>query len=331
MTTPARSAAPLLLSSLRCLECSSRFTAGRDELRCSAGHRIAVSGGVPRFVRDDGYAASFSYEWKRFSRTQLDTANDADAWRRVLYGLSEATAEHESQRTFELKTGFVAEELAGKLVLDAGCGMGRFTEVAVRAGATVIGVDLTGAVDVAAKNLAGSNNAAFVQADLRRLPFAPASFDAIFSIGVLHHTPDTFQALEALVPLLRPGGTLAIWVYELAPWRHAWLPPAHVFSDVWRVVTTRLPRRLLMRLCVARACAEDIRLPGVRRLLRKVLPASDHPHFEWRVLDTFDWYSPRFQWKHTGDEVARWCERLGLSDIRILPVPVAVRARKPTT
>src|SRR5208337_3717658 len=69
------------------------------------------------------------------------------------------------------------------------CGMGRFADVATRWGAHVVGIDLSLAAEVAARNLAG-RKATILQADVFHLPFVPESFDFIYSIGVLHHTPD---------------------------------------------------------------------------------------------------------------------------------------------
>jgi len=93
----------------------------------------------------------------------------------------------DAERNFRKQTGFTPEELRGKLVLDVGCGMGRFAEVATCWGARVLGVDLSAAGEVAARNLLDREFVA-LQADVFSLPFAPGTFDQIYSIGVLHHT-----------------------------------------------------------------------------------------------------------------------------------------------
>jgi hypothetical protein len=53
-----------------------------------------------------------------------------------------------------------------------------------------------------------------------------------------------------------------------------------------------------------------------------------HPEAEWRVLDTFDWYSPRYQWKQTYPELQRWFQEAGLDEIQVLARPVAMRGKK---
>lgn len=318
-----------LIERLSCNVCRSALRHDGDGLRCANGHHVPVRDGVPRFVEDDGYAANFGFEWTKFDRTQLDGAHAASAWSRDLYGQGVTDAASESERTFELKTGLCREELEGKLVLDAGCGTGRFADVAERFGAHVVGVDLTRAVDTARRNLRG-RNVDIVQANLLEMPFRPQTFDVIYSIGVLHHTPDTYTTWKKLVPLLKPGGIFAVWLYERAAWRRPWLPPAQFFSDTYRVVTTRMPPSVLLPLCRARAELGDaVTHPVAKRVLRKLIPANEHPDLEWRTLDIYDWYSPKYQWKHTTDEVVGWYRDAGFEDVRVERVPVAVRGRLP--
>ena len=271
--------------------------------------------GVVRFVDENNYASSFAFQWQRYHRTQLDDAESA-----------------ESERDFRRKTGLTLEELSGKLVLDVGCGMGRFADVATRWGASVVGIDLSAAAEVAARNLQARNFAA-LQADVFALPFAPESFDVIYSIGVLHHTPNCEQAVKVLPQFLKPGGTLAVWLYSAyKPW--------YRFSDLYRKLTHRMPAKMLhgiLRVVVPVVNGVDgaLRvLPGVGRplsgLLRLVVPVNRNRNRQWRVLDTFDWYSPKYQSKHTYEEVFRWFESCGLEDLHVVEVPISVRGRKPT-
>jgi SAM-dependent methyltransferase len=258
---------------------------------------------VLRLVDSEHYSGSFGYQWNRFARTQLDSANHTTR----------------SRDAFLEKTGWTLDQLRGKRVLDAGCGMGRFAEICAEAGADVHAVDLSSAVDAAAENLRPRTNVTVYQADLMRLPFPPGSFDFVYSIGVLHHTPDTRRAFMSLVPLVRPGGQIAIWVYE------ARLRLSMAGAEVWRLVTSRLPQRTLLGLCRAAVPFYHVhRLPVVGFVTRRVLPTSMDPMPEWRWLDTFDWYAPRYQWKHSAEEVLGWFRDAGLTDIRSNRFPVSV-------
>ena len=256
------------------------------------------SNGILRFVHDEDYAESFGAEWTWFPTTQLTG---------------------ESRNVFFAKTGWSPGDLDGKTVLDAGCGMGRFAAVATECGARVVAVDLTRAVDAAARNLAGRETV-LLQADLMHLPIRPASFDLIYSIGVLHHTPNTRVAFERLVPLLKPGGQIAIWVYSGE--RRDRL--SHLASDLYRRYTTRMEPERILRL--ARRIESLGRLYRTRfgRYLYPLLPVSTHQRRDWRVLDTFDWYSPTFQHKHRWSEVESWFHEAGLTGVRRNAVAVAV-------
>jgi SAM-dependent methyltransferase len=275
------------------------------------GVEFRETDGVPRFVEDDAYAASFGDQWNWFSKVQLDR---------------QATGQRESYETFVDKTGVRPEQLEGKTVLDVGCGMGRFADVVSAAGARVVGFDLSRAVDAAQENLGQRENVAIVQADVFALPFRPEAFDFVYSIGVLHHTPDTRAAFDCLPRLLKPGGTLAIWVYsgERAARRYTRI------SDLYRRWTTKMDRDRLLRVCRRLEPLGRFYRTRVGRLFIPLLPVSAHPDPEWRVLDTFDWYSPRYQWKHTWAEVEGWFREAGLAGIRRSRFPVSVAGdRKP--
>ncbi len=275
-----------------------------------AGERLLAPRvrGVLRFVQSDSYAQSFGREWNWFAQTQLDRP---------------AEEQTESRETFAAKTGFSPENLRGKTVLDVGCGMGRFAEVAASYGAQVLGVDLSVAVDAAHGNLGERDNAAFVQADVFDLPFRPGSFDLIYSLGALHHTPDTRSAFSKLPRLLKPGGRIAIWVYSNERRLR------YLASDLLRPITTRMGNERLLQLCKAAGPLGALYRTRLGRPLSAILPVSRHPDPEWRVLDTFDWYAPRFQWKHDYPEVEGWFREAGLADIRRHEVAVSVSGRRP--
>jgi len=318
-TTQEQVRSPLsaeLSAILRCLSCGGKLeTDGPGGFVCPVCKRAYPNvRGIACFVDAQDYAASFGFQWHRYQKTQLDR----DELR-------------ESERHFRMKTALQPEELAGKLVLDVGCGMGRFAEVATRWGAGVIGIDLSAAAEVAAKNLADRSFVAF-QADVFALPFAPESFDIIYSVGVLHHTPDCEAAVLTLGKYLKPGGILAVWLYS---GYNKW----YRFSDFWRRYTHRMkPQTLHAILKIVVPVSYHLqqglkRVPVVGRpaagLVHHVFPVNRQKDREARLLDTFDWYSPKYQSKHTYEQVFRWYETMGMEDMRIGEFPIAVRGKKP--
>jgi ubiquinone/menaquinone biosynthesis C-methylase UbiE len=275
---------------------------------------------VLRTVASDAYVGNFSFEWQLHKKTQFDSA-----------------ASDNSRRVFCEKTGLDLTQLAGKRVLDVGVGTGRFADVVERAGGEIVGVDLSFAVETAMENVGRRAKAHVIQGDAFDLPFADESFDLIYSIGVLHHTPDCKRAFQSLVRFLKPGGTIVIWVYDA----HVWSPGSlkETINSAWRSLTTRLPSRLLYALCLLEVPYYYARkIPYFQNLLHLVLPgcvyhaipeSNDHRNVREHILDTFDWYSPMYQSKHTYPEVFAWFEESGLVDMRALPFPVGVSGRKP--
>lgn len=300
-----------VLRILRCPACQNSLRESTHALVCAGcGKAFPIKNGLARFVDSQFYTHTFGYQWQKYARAR---------WGRS------------SELTFQQKTGFSAAELAGKMVLDVGCGTGRFADVVNRCGGRVVGVDLSSAAEVAAQNLRDRDGVRIFQADVFHLPFAPESFDYIYSIGVLHHTPNCEMAFKLLPTLLKPGGKIAIWVYSA-------YNKYYRFSDIYRRVTTRLPARWLHVLCQAAGPCYYVyqglrRIPVVGRpisgVMRIVLPLQqDDPDWNSRVLATFDWYSPKYQSKHTYEEVFRWFESCGLEDLHVLGQPIAVRGRR---
>ncbi len=261
-------------------------------------------------------AESFGFEWLRF----VVTDKPEDIW------------------SYRETTGLTSGDVKGKLVLDAGCGMGRYIEVAAADGAEVVGMDLSRAVERAWRETKHRSQIHLVQGNIMKLPFKPNTFEFIYSIGVLHHTPSTRRAFQSLCPILRPGGRISIWVYQThqpeknaAFYKRAFAFLARGVSDGLRVITTRLPHNLLANLCYAAVPLGLLKRKAVENKALKtvlwpvlLLPISHHSKWQVRVCDTFDWLAPQFQWKHTTKEVRAWFEAEGLTDIKILPRAVTV-------
>lgn len=253
--------------------------------------------------------------------TRTKTPPDDQARTKSVYTLQwnrfRIVRSEEDDFTFRNRTGWTEADLTGKLVLDAGCGMGRYARIAARMGGKVVGVDISDAV-VAARDLNPDPLiAGFVKADLVRLPFHEQAFDHIYSIGVIDHTPDPRRSFLALAGRLKPGGEIAIWIYRKER------PIVERMIDVHRAISTRIPTGLL--LTMSRLAAplggfkrrlSTSRLRPVQRLGVALhlltIGVSMHPDPEVRVCDTFDWYAPKYMSRHTFEEVAEWCRAAGL-------------------
>lgn len=315
-----------LLDVLACPRCSGSLTCkatetdlrghvARGTLECTQCRAaFPVHDGIPRFVATSKYAASFGYQWNRFRKEQIDSFNGTDL----------------SQKRFSSETGWSLEEMEGQWVLDAGCGAGRFLDVASKADCDVVGIDLSTAVDAAQANLSGRTNVHLVQASIYELPFRPGAFDACYCIGVVQHTPDPHAALRALPKVLRQGGQLAITAYELRRWT-----PLYSKYLVRRLTRRLSDRTLLRALKVLMPILFPItellfRVPMAGKYFAFLIPVANYVNERgctWRqryqlaILDTFDMLSPDFDQPQTQLELVDVLSSEGIEGITRLSNP----------
>ncbi|MBI5391542.1 methyltransferase domain-containing protein [Candidatus Woesearchaeota archaeon] len=210
--------------------------------------------GIPRFVPvslekiKQKTAERFSYQWHKYSDIPKIFEQQFLDW------------------IDPVKPSF----FKNKIVLDAGCGMGRHLLFSSQYHAkTVIGVDLGDSVDVAYANTKHLPNVHIVQADLYHLPFNRI-FNYIYSIGVLHHLPDPKQGFLSLAQHLRKKGTISIWVYGK---ENNFL--LRFFNPLRKFVFSRLPLPFLHLLSLAGMLfLYPFLMLGYRSPLHKIMPHS---------------------------------------------------------
>ncbi|MCU1274671.1 MAG: ubiE 2 [Bryobacterales bacterium] len=323
-------------------------------LHCGGcGQEYPVIEGIPRFnpdVRSD-YPEFFQKHADQFRNAKTADLNSFHAlhtdtkrsfgYQWLRYRVTDAV---ENRRTFHRRTATQPGTLTGQLFFEAGCGMGRYLKViGEEPGAEVVGLDLSLAVNRARAENLDNPRVHVIQGNLMQLPLRRDTFDHVYSIGVLHHTPSTEQAFHSVAKLVKPGGRISVWVYDLwGPKTQRGFKKVHArirgwISDTLRRITTRLPHSLLHYLCYIAVPLGWLQLrirevPAPLRFLLSpllFLPVSGHPEWRVRLCDTFDWYSPKFQWKHTVEEVSEWFENAGLVDLSTEGFPVSVRGRRP--
>jgi SAM-dependent methyltransferase len=253
-------------------------------------------------------AERFGFEWRRFEDWGWRADEEARGDEALGSGVSA------TRQTFWSKTLFAEEDLGpGRLVLDAGCGNGRFAREAARTGAEAVAVDLGDGVISAFENTRSLAGCHVVRADLFRLPFADATFGRIFSIGVLHHTGDARAAFASLCRVLAADGLVVAHVYGTGRASYELLDRA------LRAWTTRLsiPSQLRVSRALARMALWLRGGPRWRRALYgrlyehvNLLPTEHH---------MFDWWSAPIATHHGLDEVAGWFDEHGLAVVRSRP------------
>jgi len=293
-------------------------------LVCPSGCQVPILRGIPRFVPSEGYAAAFGWQWKRFQRSQLDsytgTTISRDRLARCLGGSLDV--------------------VRGKVVLEAGCGAGRFTEILLEAGARVVATDLSSAVEANYSNCGTSHGYFVCQADVRELPVAPRSFDVVVCLGVVQHTPEPEETIAALAGYVKPGGLLAI---------------DHYSRDYPATLSRRLIRSLLLRMSPERARVAALGIARtllpvhralwhrrrgfgrLRRYLGRVSPVVDYydaypdlnPELlsEWALLDTHDTLTDRYKHFRDPEEIRATLMKLGLANVEVCAGGNGVEAR----
>lgn len=253
-------------------------------------------------------ARSFGYEWQAFS---------------------EMLPDYESNFRWYFER-FPADAFAGKLILDAGCGTGRHTFHMARSGArTVVAMDFSQAIEVAARNNGDNPNTHFVQADIYHPPFLPGTFDFVYSLGVLHHLPDPEKGFRTLLPVLKTGNYMNIYLYWNLEGEAAWRRAALGLVTNVRRVTTRLPHGVLKKLSWLIAAGFQVAFVLPSRALASFKPTENladrvplghYRKYSFRVLytDQFDRFSAPIENRYSRAEVAGWFERARMEDVVIL-------------
>lgn len=275
------------------------------ELSSPSDNSFPIRNGIPRFVDDNNYAGSFSLQWNSFARTQLDSVNGRDY----------------SMKRFENEVRWDKAWAKGKWILDAGCGAGRFAEISSRLGCNLVALDMSNAIDVAKSNLSGFRNIDFIQADLLNLPFRRSTFDGVYCIGVLQHTPAPYSVMRLLLDVLSAEGKFAFTIYAKRPW-------TRLYSKYWAremlrgVEDEKLLRAIEKIMPVAFPVTDVLfRVPILGKLARFFIPIANYvekgdltkeQRYEEAVLDTFDMLSPKFDSPVTA---ARVIDTMAMCDV----------------
>lgn len=294
------------------------------------GERHPIIDGIPRFVPAENYADAFGEQWVRFPQTQLDSAT----------GLTL------SRDRLERCLGHALSALSGQLVLEAGSGAGRFTELLLQAGATLDSFDYSAAVSANARNNGSHPRLSLVQADVRQMPFPRDTYDLVVCLGVVQHTPDPEETLRALWSRVRPGGRLVFDHYRFKI-RNYLPPPFGTAGIAYRRYFLGLPRAQRFD-AVKRVVDRWFPLIWKYRdnypmqfLLSRLNPVVNYyPHFglkdrdmyyEWMLLDTHDAMTDVYKHRRTAGGVRRFLQSLGAIDMKVVHGGNGVEAscRKP--
>lgn len=279
-----------------------------DALVDGDGNRFPIVAGVPRVCEESNYTENFGKQWNLFAGTQIDRP---EAGQRL------------SEERFFTTTGWTPEAMAGEDVLEVGSGAGRFSRVVLeRTRARLWSVDYSSAVEANLRNNAAwAERLRLFQASIYELPFPDGSFDKVFCLGVLQHTPDFEASVRALIAKAKSGGEIVVDFYPI----RGWWTKVHA-KYLLRPLTRRMSHERLLKLIQRNAgwmigasrAANRVGLHALTRFLpvcdiRDTMPEglTKEQLREWVVLDTFDMFSPEYDNPQRVEAVARMFERGG--------------------
>jgi len=297
------------------------LTENQGFLTSEAGDKFPIVAAIPRFVPENNYASAFGLQWKTFTKTQLDSEVGSPV----------------TKIRMERCLGYSIENISGKNLLEVGCGAGRFTEILVNNKANVHAVDLSVAVEANLENIGKQDNYKIAQASVYEIPYTDNSFDIVFCLGVIQHTPDPEKTIEALWSKVKPGGMLVIDHYRwrigyystLSPLYRSWLknlkPEKSIkivdeivlffFPLHWKFRNNKMLQWLLHRVS-----------PLIHFIY--VFPDKDYNfHLEICKLDTYDSLTDYYKHLRTPAQIKNTLESLDAKNIWINEGGNGVEAR----
>lgn len=223
---------------------------------------------------------------------------------------------------------------------DLGCGSGRWARLVAPKVGKLYCIDASEqALDVAKSNLQDQRNCEFIHASVDELPLENESMEFAYSLGVLHHIPDTLSGIKSCVDKLKLGAPFLVYLYYAFDNRPLWFRMVWKISDMLRGVVSRLPFKL--KLIVSNLIALLIYFPLARvsLLLEKSgidvenIPLSAYRKMPFYMMrtDSLDRFGTRLESRFTKAEIRQMLEDAGLEQIKFrdgVPYWCAVGVKK---
>jgi SAM-dependent methyltransferase len=267
---------------------------------------MAAMNDVTRNI-DPYVVAGFGHEWSTFRQSENEFTD-----REAIF-----------QSYFQI---FPWSELpADPIGMDVGCGSGRWSVmVAPKVGHLHLLDASEDALAVARQNLANAANVSFHHASVGKIPLEDSSLDFAFSLGVLHHVPDTAAAIRAVATKLKTGAPFLIYLYYALDNRPWWYRAIWRFSNVFRVIISALPPKL--RLLISQIIAVVVYWPLARiaALIERAgyspasMPLESYRHRKFYVMrtDAYDRFCTRLEQRFTREQIEQMLTSAGFDEIR---------------
>jgi len=211
-------------------------------------------------------------------------------------------------------------------VLDIGCGSGRFIKYLVNRAGFIVGADPSEAIFAADELLGSNEKITLIKATANDLPFGKETFDFVYCIGVLHHIPDTFKAMQACIEKVKKGGYFLTYLYYNFDNRGWTFRAVYKFSNFFRLGICKLspgPKKV-----VCDILAVGIYMPlvilnrglkaiGVGKKIRSKIPLYGYENKSFYIIrnDSLDRFGTPLEKRFTKKEINEMMEKAGLTEI----------------
>ncbi|MFC1521604.1 class I SAM-dependent methyltransferase [Elusimicrobiota bacterium] len=257
---------------------------------------------------DDKTVQGFGYEWELFTQDSVTYAEKSSLF----------------DEYFAIFPWHILPD-SGGVGADIGCGSGRWAAFVAKRVSTLHLIDASSAaLDVARRNLSGFANTHFHCASVSEMPIADGSLDFAYSLGVLHHVPNTRGAIKSIAAKLKRGAPFLLYIYYAFDNRPSWYRRLWALSNSARACIARLPGP--MRYGISQFIAAAVYWPLARaaRVMEgmRCLPASwplayyrDRSFYIMRN-DALDRFGTRLEKRYTRVQITKMLKDAGFADIK---------------
>lgn len=266
-----------------------------------------IINGIPRFVGKEHYTGTFGFEWQKWPKIQFEEENKGKPM------------EGHTKKMFTAITRLEPNNIHNYVIIEFGCGPGRFLDLIRRWGGIAVGMDMSMAVESAHKNFETDPDVLIVQGDILNPPFKEESFDCGYTIGVLHHTPNPALGLKNLAKTVKTNGTIACCVYSKQGFYN--YPSVLIFRKFFLYLGRGLGKKFSNKIAALYAFFAANYLYQIMQFISRIPFLGDKirnvfekyllvilylPDKEWRYLDIFDAITPYYASTHTPQEIIKW-------------------------
>ena len=269
-------------------------------------YRLIKAYDLPSENIDSETVTSFGEEWKAF------------------HGFSDAELKSLGEKYFDIVT---REMLNNTMkVVDIGCGSGRFIKYLKGRYGRITGIDPSKAIFAADELIGNDEKVELIQASTDNIPFEDGYFDFGYSLGVLHHIPDTSKALNDCVKKIRPGGHFLLYLYYNLDNKPYYFKIIFFLSNLIRRVVSKMPSGLKKATCSFLAVlfympfvllSRFLRWLGVPKRIRQNIPLQPYEEQSFYIIrnDSLDRFGTPLEQRFSRKQIKAMMEQAGLTDI----------------